>query len=556
MSQGAIIADYRDYLFEIRSRLASARSITMLLIFLLVILDYMVSVGSSFWDARAFSALMVIYLVIIFLLLVNLLQVSNKMVLFKVLLIGHRVVSFQSARSWNSRLSLIARTLLSFAMGVLIVVVIVFSTTLFGLERYQNIVLLSWIFSLLVFAFIVVLLRILKWVSGREIDIGDFDRDEKKKKTVKDVIFPFLASLFAYLMRYTLDSIFESVLPSLLRIQKYVTLSSVFILFLTTTTTFLGIITFFWGLQTFFVLIKERKFQHRNASESYMKKIFSRKWGSSWLLGGSSVVGSLFLVMMTTFTEKEMQLVPTSAEVLLSDELLKQFFTPSIIHRPSLEMLSISSLVSFVLALFLISLRPTYIENGAAGVKFSRLLNFLCLGGTIYSLIFLYGYSLSALQLSLPGVITIIYLLGIGFAIFMAFSPYFYSIIHVNRETALLLRQHFARDILRFKEHYKGIFFDKSSLRRTFFVQASFVFFIASLVVLGGDILKMFNEVLAFTPGNDASIESLFLAGSTLENVFISYLSWPFVFIRLLLHGYMLLALFFIRFEVPLREIL
>ncbi len=211
--------DYRDLLSDIRFKITTSRLIAMLLIVLLIVFDYVISATRSFWETRIFSELMVLYLVILIMLLFNLMQLSNRKTLFHILLIGHRALSFQSVRSWNSRLYFVARVLLSFFAGFLILLGILVGSRLFGLEDHQNVLLFAWIFSLVLFAGVVVTTRVIRWLSG-ERDKTESNNEKPRKKSLRDLFIPFLTSLIAYVMRYFLDSLIEAIIPSVSKIRE------------------------------------------------------------------------------------------------------------------------------------------------------------------------------------------------------------------------------------------------------------------------------------------------------------------------------------------------
>ncbi len=550
MSGNDEIMDYRDLLIEIRSKFTTSRVLAMVLIVILMTFDYVISVVRSFWETRVFSDLMLLYLIILLILLGDLLLLSSRKTMFHILLLGHRVVSFQSARSWNSRLYFIARILLSFFSGFLIVLGIIVGSTWTHLETYQNVLLLAWIVSLALFASIVIFSRLLRWIS-RNRDKKEESEEKPRKKTFKDLFIPFVTSLIAYIMRYFLDSIIDLILPSVSQIRKEVIFSPAVVLFFTSTMTFLAIMTFAWGIQTLTVIIKERRrLGGQTLPSGHVKRFFSRKWGNSWLVGGSSFLGSLFLITMTILADTKEQSLQSFTDVVswTTTVFFPRLYAPTSIPYAQVETLAVSSLAALVLALLLISLRPTQAASEVEGINFSRLLNITCLGGTIYSLILLQGYALSSIHGQLDTINPILYLIGLSFALFIAFSPYFFTLLHVNLETTLVLRRHYSRDLLRFKQHYKGIFFDKRSLRNSFLLQAFIVI--------------VFTFMLA--PEGNASFlqESLKVIMKELQDINFSaqsiltiYLSGPFMFIRVLVHGYMLLALFFMRFEVPAREL-
>ncbi len=310
--------------------------------------------------------------------------------------------------------------------------------------------------------------------------------------------------------------------------------------------------TFVLCIQTLSVILREHRHQPQTGahSQSYMRRILGKKWGNSWLVGGASFVASVFLIMMTALDNSASSNIPMTSQFVpwFLSVVIPNVIKPSAIPYSAFEIVAVSSMVSLVLALLLISLRPSHAVSDMQGVNFSRLLNLTCIGGTLYALILLHGYSISFISALLESFNSIINVVGISFALFMTFSPYFYSLLHVNQETASILRRHYARDLLRFKEHYKGIFFDKDSLLKSLLFQLVVVMILALLVIPEANFMLLY-DVFGYI------ITNLQEPTFGLENLVSIYVSGPFVFLRILLHGYMLLILFFMRFEVPVKDV-
>lgn len=545
--------DYRDLLFEVRSKINSSRSMAMMLIMLLLVFDYSMSVTRSFWEPTVFSQVITLYLLMAVILLIDLLLLSSRKSLFNILLMGyrHRAVSLQAMKNWSSRLYSVARALLSFFVGFAVLLVILTTAGWFGLSTHQNILILSWLLSLLVFAGIVIFSRLIQALSHRK----DFhergeERSGRKKKSFKDLIIPFLASLTTYLLRYFLDAIIELIVPSISSLKDKSNQFGTVFLFLTSTLTFLTILTVAWGMQSLAMVLRERRERRWRLatiqSSNYMKQLLTRRWGNSWLVGGSSFIGGLFLILMTVMANSAVGQPASFSDILpwMLSDVLPNLFVPSIIPLPALETLTMTSLALFVLALLLITLRPTHVADEVRGISVSRLLNLTCFGGTIYTFFLLQGYSLSSLVEHVEPMNSFFMVTGIGFALFMAFSPYFFSLIHTNRDTSLILRQHYLRDLSRFTEQYKGIFFDQYSLTKAMLFQALLVLVAALVIMVGENSSIMYGLLNVISMGFQNN-------SNALENLLKLYLSGPFMLLRVLLHGYMLLVLFFMRFEVP-----